>query len=571
MQKKKQRRVADVPSGRREADARVGPAGRYLGARRRSGRPAAQQPVRQRPASLPHAGARAARIDVRHTRQRHENAGISRGPGCARDRHRLAAGVRGMPRPRRPRLGNDLPAPADRTAQAVSGRPVCGHTLSLGGGSGRKRSARVQVPRPGALAAPSIGRRDGDRRRTGCAAPRRARRSARRGRAARHVVRRRCRARARRARSRAARARTRRYVIAASRQVHTVRRALPARRGVLRPRLRVLHVETLQPQSRSQRVARLACTCVELLGGRAAELRDRRRRPRCRSRRRAERDADASSSSRRRSATSPTSRCARSACSATSTSSRRRTRGRRASSSSHHGIRTPLVSYHEHNESVRTPELLERLEGGESVALVSEAGTPSISDPGYRLVDACDRGRRRRRARSRARRRSSRRSSCPGSRRTRSSSRASFRAGRAERRKRLAELASERRTLVLFEAPHRLDATLQDMLEHARRPARRAVPRAHEAARGGSRETSLSSSRRRCQRTPVKGELVLVVEGAVGGRARPRRGASTRRSTRIAAGESVREATRAVAEERGVPRRALYDRVLARRTEGDTP
>src|SRR5687768_5477225 len=55
---------------------------------------------------------------------------------------------------------------------------------------------------------------------------------------------------------------------------------------------------------------------------------------------------------------------------------------------SHHGVTTPLVSYHEHNEVVRTPDLLERLRSGEAVAVVSEAGTPSISDPGYRLVEA---------------------------------------------------------------------------------------------------------------------------------------------------------------------------------------
>jgi len=53
-----------------------------------------------------------------------------------------------------------------------------------------------------------------------------------------------------------------------------------------------------------------------------------------------------------------------------------------------HGIRTPLVSYHDHNERTRAPELVERLRRGESVALVSDAGTPLIADPGYRLVQA---------------------------------------------------------------------------------------------------------------------------------------------------------------------------------------
>lgn len=55
----------------------------------------------------------------------------------------------------------------------------------------------------------------------------------------------------------------------------------------------------------------------------------------------------------------------------------------------HFGISTPLLSYHEHNEEERTPQLLERLRRGEDIALVSDAGTPLLSDPGYRLVRAC--------------------------------------------------------------------------------------------------------------------------------------------------------------------------------------
>jgi len=55
----------------------------------------------------------------------------------------------------------------------------------------------------------------------------------------------------------------------------------------------------------------------------------------------------------------------------------------------HHGIHRPLVSFHEHNEAMRTAELLERLRGGAHVAVITDAGTPSISDPGARLVRAC--------------------------------------------------------------------------------------------------------------------------------------------------------------------------------------
>jgi 16S rRNA (cytidine1402-2'-O)-methyltransferase len=55
----------------------------------------------------------------------------------------------------------------------------------------------------------------------------------------------------------------------------------------------------------------------------------------------------------------------------------------------HHGLHKSLLSFHEHNEAMRTAELLERLRGGATVALVTDAGTPSISDPGARLVRAC--------------------------------------------------------------------------------------------------------------------------------------------------------------------------------------
>src|SRR6059036_225466 len=55
----------------------------------------------------------------------------------------------------------------------------------------------------------------------------------------------------------------------------------------------------------------------------------------------------------------------------------------------HFGIKKPFISYHEHNEATRTPELVERLMRGENVALITDAGTPGLSDPGLRLVREC--------------------------------------------------------------------------------------------------------------------------------------------------------------------------------------
>src|SRR5439155_7741965 len=126
------------------------------------------------------------------------------------------------------------------------------------------------------------------------------------------------------------------------------------------------------------------------------------------------------------------------------------------------GIAKPLVSLHEHNESQRTPQLLVRLAAGETVALVSDAGTPLLSDPGFELVQ-------------RAAQAGHDVQVIPGpSAITAALAIAGlptarfcfegFLPARAhERRAALAALAREPRTLVLFEAPHRILATLTDM------------------------------------------------------------------------------------------------------------
>lgn len=234
----------------------------------------------------------------------------------------------------------------------------------------------------------------------------------------------------------------------------------------------------------------------------------------------------------------------------------------------HHGITTPLVSYHEHNEVVRTPELLARLVAGESVAVVSEAGTPSISDPGYRLVEASiDAG--------------VAVEPIPGASAVLAALVVSglptdsfvfegFLPRRGgERRRRLEALAGERRTLVVFESPHRVDSSLGDMLAvlgDRRAALCRELTKLHEEVRRAPLSELLAS----VERSPVKGELVIVVDGAPD--VTPDiDGALTEALERMDAGQSVREATRAVAEERGVPRRALYDRVLDAKKTGREP
>ena len=131
---------------------------------------------------------------------------------------------------------------------------------------------------------------------------------------------------------------------------------------------------------------------------------------------------------------------------------------------SHFDIQKRLVSYHEHNEITRAPEIVIELEQGAKVALVSDAGTPAISDPGHRLVSLCLRhgikvvpvpGPRRLLRRWRLRACRSDEFTFVGFLPSRQSA----------RRKALRALASEPRTLALYEAPHRLSDTLEDALE----------------------------------------------------------------------------------------------------------
>ncbi len=144
-----------------------------------------------------------------------------------------------------------------------------------------------------------------------------------------------------------------------------------------------------------------------------------------------------------------------------------------------------VVSYFEGNESARTPELVEELAQGARVLLVTDAGMPSVSDPGYRLVAA-------------AVERGLRITAVPGPSAVLTALALSglpvdrfcfegFLPRKAgERLGRLREVAGERRTLVYFEAPHRLAATLEAMAEVLRRrPPRRRLPRADQDLRGG--------------------------------------------------------------------------------------
>ncbi|MFG3124221.1 16S rRNA (cytidine(1402)-2'-O)-methyltransferase [Streptomyces sp. NPDC048208] len=228
-----------------------------------------------------------------------------------------------------------------------------------------------------------------------------------------------------------------------------------------------------------------------------------------------------------------------------------------------------VVSYFEGNESARTPELVEELRGGARVLLVTDAGMPSVSDPGYRLVAA-------------AVEHDIKVTAVPGPSAVLTALALSglpvdrfcfegFLPRKAgERLSRLRENAGERRTLVYFEAPHRLDDTLAAMAEVFGADRRAAVCREltktyEEVKRGPLAELAAWAAE------GVRGEITVVVEGAPESGPEELDAEELVRRVRIReeAGERRKEAIAAVAAEAGLPKRVVFDAVVAsKRTTG---
>lgn len=221
-----------------------------------------------------------------------------------------------------------------------------------------------------------------------------------------------------------------------------------------------------------------------------------------------------------------------------------------------------VVSYHEHNEAARTADLLESVTKGERVVLVTDAGMPSVSDPGYRFVRACidvDE-----------------QVTCvPGPSAVLMAlavsglpvDRFTFegflpRKG-GERRRLLEEVAQERRTMVFFEAPHRIAASLEAMVEvlGADRPAavcRELTKTWEEVRRGGLAELAGWAAE------GVKGEITIVVGGA------ERTSISIEDAvaevlSRKERGARLKDVCAAVATSTGHSKKALYDAVVDHR------
>jgi 16S rRNA (cytidine1402-2'-O)-methyltransferase len=229
----------------------------------------------------------------------------------------------------------------------------------------------------------------------------------------------------------------------------------------------------------------------------------------------------------------------------------------------HFGIRArELVVYHEGNERKKAKDLASRIERGVTVVLVSDAGMPGLSDPGYLLVTACIEA-------------GVDVEVIPGPSAAISALAVSglpparfvfegfLPRKQGDRRRRLHELAHETRTIVFYESPHRIEACLRDLLECVGdRPAclARELTKLHEEVRRGPLSTLLDSVRE----APVRGEIVVVVGGAIGEHAdEPEAPELARRAQQLMdEGIDRKEALANVAREAGVPKRKVFDALV---------
>jgi 16S rRNA (cytidine1402-2'-O)-methyltransferase len=231
----------------------------------------------------------------------------------------------------------------------------------------------------------------------------------------------------------------------------------------------------------------------------------------------------------------------------------------------HYEIRKPLMSYHEHNEATRTAELIQTLQAGDSVALVSDAGTPLLSDPGYRLVSA-------------AVETGLQVVPIPGASAILSALTASGLATdsflfvgflppkSAARRRRLESLAAQTATIVAYESPHRVLETLTDITEvFGDRPLvlARELTKLHEEFLRG---TAGGIHGQLAARNSIRGEITLVIGRGEANTTIDDPITEVRRLE--TEGVSRMEAIKSVAKQLGLPKRQVYRMVEA---QGSNP
>ncbi len=229
---------------------------------------------------------------------------------------------------------------------------------------------------------------------------------------------------------------------------------------------------------------------------------------------------------------------------------------------SRYGISTPRESYHQFNESSRVPRLLQLLREGKKIALVSDSGTPLVSDPGYEIVTSC-------------RKEGIQVVPVPGPSAAITAligsglpSDSFFFAGflpsrGSMRRRRLQELAAVPATLIIFEAPHRLVSSLEDMVSvlGARKACiARELTKVHEEFLNGTLPEVLSTIK---ARPKIQGEITVIIEPAVEKSAAPScRSGSLKEHLEEEmqkTGLPRNEALKSIARQRGLTRRQAYN------------
>ena len=229
----------------------------------------------------------------------------------------------------------------------------------------------------------------------------------------------------------------------------------------------------------------------------------------------------------------------------------------------HLGLKKPMISYYRHNTEAGGQAVLSRLLAGESCALVTDAGTPAVSDPGEDLVRLCTQS-------------GVEVVAIPGpcalitalSVSGLPTGRFTFEGflamNKKNRRSHLEELRQEQRTMIFYEAPHKLTATLADLAEFFGPDRRislcRELTKLHEEVR----RTTLGEAVTWYEANPPRGEFVLVVEGAAeNAKEAPTLEQGLERVAQLRAeGLSLKDAARQAAKETGLPKNELYSRAM---------
>ena len=233
----------------------------------------------------------------------------------------------------------------------------------------------------------------------------------------------------------------------------------------------------------------------------------------------------------------------------------------------HFEIKTPMTSYHEYNKIEKGKKLVEKLQSGINIALITDAGTPGISDPGEEFVKMCYEA-------------GIEVTSLPGAAACitaltlsgLSTRRFAFEAflpsDKKEKQLVLGELESETRTIIMYEAPHRLLKTLQELLEHLgnrKITVCRELTKKHETAF----VTTLEEAIRYYEMNEPKGECVLVMEGKSREDIRREEVSKWEEMTieehmeyYTSQGIDKKEAMKLVAKDRGISKRDVYQQLL---------